>query len=72
MGIADEEPASGLVLKLADVLADRRLAQAEALGGPGETPSLGYRQESLKQDGIQHGSIIMISDYSNSCVRYSQ
>jgi hypothetical protein len=72
MGIADEESASRLVLKLADVLADRRLAQAEALGGPGETPGLGDRQESLKQDGIQHGSIIMISDYSNRCMRYSQ
>jgi hypothetical protein len=52
MGIADEEPASGLVLKLSDVLADRRLAQTESLGGPGETPGLGNRQESLKQDGI--------------------
>jgi hypothetical protein len=52
MGIADEEPASGGVLKFSDVLANRRLAQAEALGGPGEIPSLGDLQESLKQDGI--------------------
>src|SRR6202011_1960606 len=72
MGIADEEPASDRHLKLAHVLADRRLAQAEALGGPGETPGLGDRQESLKQDGIKHDSIIMISDYNNSCMRYSQ
>jgi len=72
MGIADEESASRLVFKLADMLADRRLAQAEALGGPGETPGLGDRQESLKQDGIQHGSIITIFDYSNRCMRYSQ
>jgi hypothetical protein len=72
MGIADEEPASRLVLKLADVLAYRRLAQAEPLGGPGETPGLGDRQESLKQDGIQHGFIIMIFDYNNSCMRHSQ
>ena len=55
MGVADEQPASGLVLQLADVLADRRLAQAEPLGGPGETPGLRDRQEGLKQDGIQHG-----------------
>ena len=72
MGIADEEPAPGLVLKLADVLADRRLAQAEPLGGPGETPGLGNRQESLKQDGIEHGSVITIFDYNNSCMRHSQ
>jgi hypothetical protein len=37
------------------VLADRRLAQAETRGGLGETSGLGDRQESLKQDGIQHG-----------------
>ena len=54
MGIADEEPASGFFLQLADVLADRRLAQAKPLGGLGETPGLGDRQESLKQDGIEH------------------
>jgi hypothetical protein len=52
MGIADQKPASGLVLELSDVLADRRLAQAEPLGGPGEIPGLGNCQESLKQDGI--------------------
>jgi hypothetical protein len=54
MGIADEQSASGLVLKLADVLADRRLAQTEALGSPGKTPRLRDRQEGLKQDRIQH------------------
>jgi len=83
MGIADEQPASGLLLQLADVLADRRLPQAEALGGPGETPGLGDRQEGLKQDRIQHGFlsesllsgralIIAIYDYNNSCNRTSQ
>jgi hypothetical protein len=54
------------------VLADRRLAQAEALGGPGETSGLGDREEGLKQDGIQHGSVIMIYDYNNSCKLTSQ
>jgi hypothetical protein len=72
MGIADEQPASGLVLKFSDVLADGRLAQAESLSGPGETPGLGNGQESLKQDGIQHGSIITIFDYNNSYMRHSQ
>jgi len=38
------------------VLADGRLAQAEALGRPGEIPRLGDRQKSLKQNGIQHES----------------
>jgi hypothetical protein len=72
MGIADEKPASGLFLELADVLADRRLAQAQALGGPGETSGLDDREEGLKQDRIQHGSVIMIYDYNNSCKRNLQ
>ena len=55
MGIADEQPASGFLLQLADVLADRGLAQAQPLGGSGEAPGLGHREEGLKQDRIQHG-----------------
>jgi hypothetical protein len=40
--------------KLADVLADSRLAQAETFGGLGEAPGLGDRKESPKQDGFEH------------------
>jgi hypothetical protein len=54
MGVADEEPAPGFLLKLADVLADSRLAQAETFGGPGEAPGLGDRQKGLKQEGFEH------------------
>jgi hypothetical protein len=60
------------------VLADGRLAQAEALGSPGETPGLRDREESLKQDRIEHGLVssegfvITIFDYNNSCKWTSQ
>ena len=66
------------LIQLADVLAHRRLAQTEALGGPGETPGLRDRKESLKQDRIEHGFassegfIITICDYNNSCKQTSQ
>jgi hypothetical protein len=36
------------------VLADGRLAQAEALGSLGQAPGLRDGQEGLKQDGIEH------------------
>jgi hypothetical protein len=54
MGVADEEPTPGFLLKLADVLADSRLAQAETFGGLGEAPGLGDRKESPKQAGFEH------------------
>ena len=72
VALTAEQPSPGGLLQLSDVLADRRLAQAQPLGGPGEIPGLGNRQESLKQDGIQHGSIITMFDYNNRCMQYSQ
>ena len=55
MGVASEEPAPGLFLKLADVLTDGRLTEAKTLGCLGETPGLGDGQERLKQNRIEHG-----------------
>ena len=67
-----QELAAKPVFQPPDLQADGGLRRVHGLGRPGETPGLGDRQESLKQDGIQHGPIIMISDYNNSCVRHSQ
>jgi hypothetical protein len=57
--VPDDEPAPRGLLEAADLLADRRLAQPELRGRPGEVPRLGDGQEGAEERRVEHGSPII-------------
>src|SRR5258708_35554497 len=54
VGVADEQSPTNLFLELADVLADRRLLQAELDGRLREAAGLNDGQEGTKKGRIEH------------------
>jgi hypothetical protein len=52
VGVAEHEHPPDRRLQLADVLADRRLPDAEAGGGLGEAAGLGHREEGAQLGGV--------------------
>lgn len=54
MGVAHEQAAAGGGLELANVLAHRRLLQAEAAAGLGEVLRLRHGQEGFELGGVEH------------------
>jgi hypothetical protein len=53
-GISRDEGAACGVFELADVLADRRLAQLQQLGRAGEAQRLSDRDEGAEQNRVEH------------------
>ena len=58
MRVPQKQTATGSVLELSDVLADRRLPQVQAPGGGGEALGARDRQEAPQVNRIEHGSLL--------------
>jgi hypothetical protein len=73
VGIADEQPPPGCLLELADVLADRGLAQTQPAARLTEIAGLGDGEEAFQQHRVQHGALsITERDHSNDGKHASQ